>query len=81
MEIQQVVRRTPASSDNSFTPKLPYIRNSKIAVKCEGNSLKQEKISFIIEMQYVSIIYELDKWSHNINTDFTLNDCFGSLAE
>ena len=32
---------TPATSDNSFTPKLTYNHNSKIAVKFEGNCVKQ----------------------------------------
>ena len=33
-------------SDNNFTPKLTYVRNSKMAVKFEANCLKQDKIPF-----------------------------------
>ena len=31
----------PATSDNSFTPKLTYNHNSKVAVKFEENCIRQ----------------------------------------
>ena len=37
---------TPATLDNSFATKLSYIHNSKIAVKFQGNCLKQNKVTF-----------------------------------
>ena len=37
---------TPATLDNSFATKLSYIHNSKIAVKFQGNCLKQKKVIF-----------------------------------
>ena len=37
---------TTVTSSNSFVPKVTYIQDSKIALKFEGNSLKQDKISF-----------------------------------
>ena len=37
---------TPAKSDNSFAPKLAYIRNLKIIVKFNKKYLKQDKASF-----------------------------------
>ena len=37
---------TLATSDKSFVPKVTYIHNSKIAIKCEGNFSKQDKVSF-----------------------------------
>ena len=37
---------TLATSDKIFAPKITYIHDSKIAIKCEGNFLKQDKVSF-----------------------------------
>ena len=37
---------TPAISVNRFAPKFTHILNFKIAVKFEGNCLKQNKLSF-----------------------------------
>ena len=44
--LSEEIITTPATSDNSFAPKLTYIDNSKTAVKLEGNYLKQNKVSF-----------------------------------
>ena len=57
----------------SFAPKLTYIQNSKIAVKFEGKCLKQDKVSFDHKnlVNFV-ILYELDIWSRDLNTDFTV---------
>ena len=62
-----------ATSDNSFDPKLTYIHYSEIAVKFEGNCLKQDKVSFS-QRNAVNpfVVYELDIWPHDLNTIFTL---------
>ena len=38
--------KPPATSNNSFAPKLILIRNSKIAAKFDRKCLKQGKLSF-----------------------------------
>ena len=52
---------TPATWDYSLTPKLTYIHNFKIAVKFEGNSLKQDELSLTHgNVVNIFIVYELD---------------------
>ena len=68
--------KNPATSDNSFSPKLTYIHNSKIVVKYEGSCLTQDKVSFT----YRSVVnffidYKLDTLSRDLSTDFRLKDC------
>ena len=66
------MKRKYHNSDNSFTPKFTYIHNTKIAVKLEGNCLKQNKVCSTHENVVNSfIVYELDI-SCDLNTDFTL---------
>ena len=72
--------KTPATSDNSFTPKPDYIHNSKIPVNFYRR-LKQGKVSFIHgnEVNFF-IVYELDIWLPYLNTDFTSKDfLFGAV--
>ena len=46
-ELSEQSITTPAESDNSFALKVTYIQDSKIAIKFEGNCLKQdESISY-----------------------------------
>ena len=42
--LSEEIIKTPASSDNSFTPKLTLVHNSKIALKSEGNYFNQDKV-------------------------------------
>ena len=72
---------TPATSGNSFTPKLTYIHNSKIPAKFEGNCLKEDKMSFT-QGNVVNFFtfYKIDIWSHDLSTNFTLKGClFGAV--
>ena len=72
---------TPITADNSFAAKLTYIHNPKIAVKFEGNCLKQEKVSFTHRnVVNIFIVYELVVWSRHLGTDFTLKgSLFGAI--
>ena len=69
------------TSDNSFAPKITEIHNSKIALKFEGNCLKQDKVSFVQRnMVNIFIVYELNTWSRYLKADFTFKDCiFGAV--
>ena len=71
-----------STSDISFTPKPTYIHNSEISVKFERSSLKQDKLSFTHgNVVKIFIVYELDVWSRDLNTDFTLNDCLFGVVK
>ena len=47
----------------------------------KGRCLKQNKVTFTARnLVTLSIVYELDTWSRDLNTDFTLTDClFGTV--
>ena len=58
------------------------MNSSKIRLKFKGNCLKQEdKASFTLDnVVTLFIVCELDRWSRDLNTDFTLKEClFGSV--
>ena len=66
----------------SVCPKLICMNNSKIKLKFRGNYLKQENKALFTPNNVVNlfIVYELNRWSGDLNTDFTLKDClFGSV--
>ena len=69
--------KTPHTGNKSLSPKLVWISNSKIGLRFTGNCLKQDKATFtpnnVINLH---IIYELDRWSQDLNAKFTLKDCF-----
>ena len=69
------------TSDNSFAPKITDIHNSKIALKFEGNCLKQDKVSFAQRnMVNIFVVYEVNTWSRNLKSDFTFKGClFGAV--
>ena len=72
---------TPATSGNSFTPKLTCVHNFKTIVKFAGNCFEKGKVSFT-HRNVVNgfIVYELDIWLHDLNTDLALKDClFGAV--
>ena len=51
--------------------------NYKIKLKFEGSYLKQEdKAAFTPKNVIFFIVYELDSWPRDLNTDFTLGGCF-----
>ena len=51
--------------------------NSRIRLEFKGSCLKQEEATFTPNnVVNVFIIYELKTWSQDLNTDFTLKDCF-----
>ena len=66
----------------SVCPKLLWTNNSKIRLKFKGSCLKQENKAPFIPNNVVKlfIVHELDRWSQDLNTDFTLKDyVFGAL--
>ena len=63
------------TSDNIFTPTwIDCIAIPK--VKFNENCLRLDNISFIHKnLATLNIIYKLDTWSRDLNTDFTLGNC------
>ena len=58
------------------SPKLLW-NNSRIKLKFEGRFLKQEDKAPFTPNNVVNllIVYELHRWSRNLNADYTLKDC------
>ena len=57
------------------------MKNSRIRLEFKGSCLKQDRTTFIPNnVVNLFIVYELDTWSRDLNTDFSLKDClFGSV--
>ena len=57
------------------------MNNSRIRLELKGSCLKQGKVVFTPNIVInLFIAYELDRWSRDLNTDFTLKDClFGAV--
>ena len=70
----------PTTANYSLSPK-PRWHNSKMSVKFQGSCLKQDKVIFIpCTVVNLLIVYELNWWSQDLNTDFTLKDyLFGAV--
>ena len=57
------------------------MNNFKIRLKLKGSCLKQEDKAACTPKNVVNLFnaYELDTWWTELNTDFTLKDCFLDL--
>ena len=68
------------TANHSLFPKLVWMDNSRKRVEIRESCLKQEKITFTPNsVVNLFIVYELDRWSEDLNADFTLKDClFGA---
>ena len=62
-------------------PELTFTCKGKTGAKSKGNFLVQDNVYFARgNVINLFIVYELDTWSWDLNTDFTLGDClFTSL--
>ena len=69
--------KPPYTANKSLSPKLVWC-NYKIKLKFKGNCLKQENQAAFSQKNLVSffIVYELVSCSLDLNTGFTLGDCF-----
>ena len=65
----------PSTTGQSFDPEIIY-KYDKGKIKFKGICLKQHSVSFIRRnVVNLCISYELDTWSVDLNTDFTLGNC------
>ena len=72
--------RPPTTSNNIRSPKLKW-HNSRIRVEFKGSCVKQVKVTFTPNnVVNLFIVYELDRWSKDLNADLTLKDfLFGAV--
>ena len=66
----------PYTANHGLSPKLLWMNNSRIRLEFKGSCLKQDKVTCVVNF----IVYETDRWSKDLNTDFTIKDClFGAV--
>ena len=72
--------KPPYTTSKCLSPKLVWY-NSGIKLKFKGSCLKQDKATFTPKnVVNLLVVFELDTWSQDLSTDFTLNNyLFGSV--
>ena len=61
------------TANHSLSLKRLGMNNSTIRVEFKGSYLKQDKVTFNpYNMVNLFVIYEVNRWSANLNADFTL---------
>ena len=71
----------PTATDNSLSPSIKWYKNSNFCLIFKGSGVKQKNATFTPpNIINIFIDYELDTWSQDLNSDFTLKDClFGGV--
>ena len=72
---------SPYTANKSLFSKLVWMNNSRIRLEFKGNCLKQDKAPFTRNnVVNLFIVYELYRWSKELNAEFTPKDClFGNV--
>ena len=61
---------------NGFYPSIKWYENSKFCLTFKGSCLKQKKKTYTLPNRINFLtVYELDTWSQDLNSDFSLKDC------
>ena len=67
---------TPTTTDNSLSPSIKWYGNSNFCLVFKGSCLKSKNGNYTHPSGIMFfIVYELDTWSRDLNSDFTLKDC------
>ena len=72
----------PLHTANKRLFREPWFNKSRLRLRFEGSSLKQEDTTPLTPNNVLNlfVVYELDRWSRDLNTDFTPKDClFGAV--
>ena len=72
---------TPTTTDNSLSPSINWYDNSKFCLIFKGSCLKQKNATFTPTNRInFFIVYELNTWSRDLNSHFSLKGClFGGV--
>ena len=66
----------PTTAGNSLSPSIKWYRNANFCLVFKGGCLKQKAVDFNPPNKIdFFIVYELDTWSQDLNSDFPLKDC------
>ena len=71
----------PFTTNKSLSPKLAWMNNSRIRLRFTGSCLREQFATFTPNnVENLFIVYELDRWSQDLNAKFNLKDClFGAV--
>ena len=76
---------TPATTDNSLSSSIKWHGNSNFCLIFKGSCLKHKVTTFTPSNRIIFfIVYKLDAWSRDLNSNFTLKYCLlggAKLAE
>ena len=73
--LSKEIFKTPVTLGNSFASKSIFVHKGRVEAKYKGNWLIQDNISCTHRnVVNLCIVNELDTWSRDLNTDFTLGD-------
>ena len=72
--------KPPYTANKNLSPKLVW-NKSRVKLRFTGSCLKQDKVAFNpSNLVNLFIVYELDRWSRNLNAKFTHKNClFGNV--
>ena len=64
------------TTNQSLSPKLRWMNNSRIRIEFKGSCVKQNKMTFT-QRNVVSLfnVYKLDRWLQDLNVNFALKGC------
>ena len=66
---------TPTTTDNSLSPSIKWYANSNFCFIFKGSCLKQKNATYFPAHRInFLVVYELDIWSRDLNSDFTYSD-------
>ena len=67
----------PTTTDNSLSPTINWCEDSKSCLEFKGSCLKQKDTTYTPPNRInFFIVYELDTWPRDLNSDFILKDCY-----
>ena len=72
---------SPTTTDNSLSPSIKWPKDSKFCLIFKGSCLNQKNATYTPNNRITFLIlYELDTYSWDLNSDFTVKDClFGGV--
>ena len=66
---------TPTTTDNNLSPSMKWYENSNFCLISKGSCLKRKNATFTsLNIINFCIFYELDTWSQDLNSDYTLKN-------
>ena len=80
MSIEKIT--PPFTASKNLSPKLVWMNNSRRRLDFKESCLEEDEVTFTPNsVVNLFIAYKLDKWSKDLNADFTLKDVYLELLK